>query len=66
MLRFRKETAWRGIAMSALVKAGLGPALAASTVGRRQPDTLPTANSGGVPFDVADRNALYRAMEKEL
>ena len=68
MQRLREEAARRGTTMSALVEAGLRRVLAAPTVAGKQPDALPplpTWNSGGFLIDIADRDALYRAMEED-
>ena len=68
MQRLREEAARRGTTMSALVDAGLRRVLAAPVVAGKEPDALPplpTWNSGGFLVNVADRDALYRAMEED-
>ena len=63
----REEAARRGTTMSALVEAGLRRILSErpdkdETV---EPPPLPTWNSGGALVDVADREALYEAIDYE-
>lgn len=64
MMRLREEAAHRGETISALVESALrlllepGP----EAVGELPP--LPTFDGGGALVDIADRNALYEAMEK--
>ncbi len=63
-----REAARRGTTMSALVEAGLRRVLAEperfdTPSGTLPP--LPTWRSGGFQIDIADRDALYRAMEEE-
>ena len=68
MHRLREEAARRRTTMSALVEAGLRHVLAAPAVAGKQPAALPplpTWNSGGFLVDIADRDALYRAMEED-
>ena len=68
MQRLREEAARRGTTMSALVEAGLRRVLAAPAVAAEEPDPLPplpTWHSGGFLVDIADRDALYRAMEED-
>ena len=68
VMRRREEAARRGTTMSALVKAGLRRVLAAPAVAVKPPASLlplPTWNSGGFRVDIADRDALYRAMEED-
>ncbi len=66
--RLREAAARRGTTMSALVEAGLRRVLAEP----KQMDApsgglapLPTWHSGGFRVDIADRDALYQAMEEE-
>ena len=68
MQRLREEAARRGTTMSALVEAGLRrvlaqPAAPDAPAGKLPP--LPSWNSGGALVDIADRDALYQAMEEE-
>lgn len=64
MRRLREEAAQRGCTMSELVEAGLRLVLDADrTQGRSSLPTLPAWHSGGARVDVADRDALYEAME---
>ena len=68
MQRLRVEAARRGAAMFALVEAGLGRMLAepshADTSSAELPP-LPSWNGGGELVDIADRDALHRAVEGE-
>ena len=62
MVAIKREAARRGTTMSALVEEALRKEL------RVRPDDtplspLPTFDSGGALVDIADRDALYRAME---
>jgi hypothetical protein len=62
MARLRREAARTGRTMSELVETALRLLL------ERRPDAadlppLPVFRSGGALVDVADRDALYRAME---
>ena len=68
MQRLREAAARHGTTMSALVEAGLRRVLAEparfdAASGGLPP--LPTWRSGGFQVDIADRDALYRAMEEE-
>jgi hypothetical protein len=66
MERLRKEAVRRGTTMSELVEAGLR--LVLKEVDETRHDDLPPLPSwnGGEPLvDIADRDALYRAMEEE-
>jgi len=68
MQRLREEAARRGTTMSALVEAGLRRVLAEPAHADMWPAALPPLPSwhgGGELVDIADRNALYRAMEEE-
>jgi plasmid stability protein len=62
MTRLRREAARTGRTMSELVETALRGLLQAkpATVELRP---LPSFNSGGALVDIADREALYRAME---
>lgn len=62
MDRLRKESARTGRTMSELVEMALRQLLQARPRAS-QPDELPVFSSGGATVDVADREALYRAME---
>ena len=69
MRRLREEAARRGITMSALVEAGLRRVLAEPAHIDALPAAsppLPSWNGGGELVDIADRDALYRAMEEEV
>jgi len=62
MVAIKREAARRGTTMSALVEEALRKEL------RTRPDgaplaPLPTFDSGGALVDIADRDALYQAME---
>ena len=62
MLRLRREAARTGRTMSELVETALRGLLQAKPAAvELRP--LPTFRSGGALVDVADREALYRAME---
>ena len=68
MRRLREEAARRGTTMSALVEAGLRRVLAGPAHTDKSPaesPPLPSWNGGGELVDIADRDALYRAMEEE-
>lgn len=62
MIRLRREAARTGRTMSELVETALRGLLQAkpAAVDLRP---LPSFNSGGALVDIADREALYRAME---
>jgi hypothetical protein len=62
MARLKREAARRRCTMSELVESALRLFLR-SERGRRELPPLPTFKSGGHLVDVADRNALYQAME---
>lgn len=62
MARLKQEAARRGCTMGELVEAALRRLLAERPRRRALPP-LPTFRSGGALVDVADREALYRAME---
>jgi len=62
MAELRREAARQGRTMSELVET----ALRSLFQSQKKPSTLaplPTFNSGGAMVDVADRDALYQAME---
>lgn len=68
MQELREEAARRGVAVSALVEAGLRQVLVEGKPAGGQPATLPplpTWRSGGFRVDIDSREALYRAMEEE-
>ncbi len=62
MTRLREEAARRGKTPSALVEAALRNFLDAREQ-RRELPPLPTFHGGRPLVDVADRDALYQAME---
>jgi ribbon-helix-helix CopG family protein len=62
MTRLREEAARRGKTISALVEAALRNLFDASEQ-RRELPPLPTFHGGRPLVDVADRDALYQAME---
>ena len=62
MARLKQEAARQGRTMSELVESALRLFLRASRERRRMPP-LPSFDSGGALVDIADRNALYGAME---
>jgi hypothetical protein len=61
--RLRREAARQGRTISELVEAALRQFLARRPARGALPD-LPTFDSGGAYVDVADREALYQAMER--
>jgi len=62
MTRLRREAARSGRTMSELVETALRGLLQAKpAVAEFRP--LPSFNGGGTLVDIADREALYRAME---
>lgn len=63
MVEVKREAARRGIAMSALVELALRKELRAASLPATPLAPLPTFDSGGELVDVADRDALYAAME---
>ena len=64
MAKLRREAARSGRTMSELVEAGLRLVLQKSkSASTAKLPPLPSFNSGGHKVDVADRDALYRAME---
>jgi len=66
MRALKARAAAEGRTMSALVEAALR-ALLEGSPGRKPAELspLPTFHSGGHLVDIADRDALYRAMEEE-
>jgi Arc/MetJ family transcription regulator len=62
MAELRREAARQGRTMSELVESALR-LLLRSHRKREKLVALPTFHSGGALVDVADRNALYQAME---
>jgi hypothetical protein len=58
----KREAASQGRTMSDLVETALRLMLRSQPRRRRLP-TLPTFRSGGMLVDIADRDALYHAME---
>ena len=67
MRELREEAARRGTTMSALVEAGLRRVLEERAPYRTGQDTLPPLpawHGGQTLVDIANRDALYRAMEE--
>ena len=62
VVRLKQEAARRGCSMSELVETALRRLLDQRKSKTRLP-RLPTFNSGGALVDLADRDALYQAME---
>jgi len=62
MARLKQEAARRGCTMSELVESALRLLLRARKE-RAELPSLPTFRSGGHMVDIADRDALYEAME---
>jgi hypothetical protein len=62
MARLKREAARQGRTMSELVETALR-LLFQSQKSRRRLPPLPTFRGGGHLVDIADRDALYRAME---
>ena len=62
MAALRREAARTGRTMSELVETALRQLLQRQPAASALPQ-LPTFDSGGARVDVADRDALYRAME---
>jgi Ribbon-helix-helix protein, copG family len=62
MARLRRESARSGRTMSELVETALRSLLQARPDAVELPP-LPSFTSGGALVDIADREALYRAME---
>lgn len=64
MARLRREAARSGRTMSELVEMALRQLLQPRR-GVGELPVLPTFESGGMHVDIADRDALYRAMEAQ-
>lgn len=62
MTLLKKEAARRGCTMSELVESALRRLLAEKEAASPMPP-LPSFTSGGSLVDIADRDALYQAME---
>jgi len=62
MARLKRESARTGRTMSELVETALRRLLQSKPDAAELPD-LPSFNSDGTLVDIADREALYRAME---
>ena len=62
MAQLKREAARQGRTMSDLVETALRLSFQ-SRRSREKPPPLPTFKSGGALVDVADREALYQAME---
>jgi hypothetical protein len=62
MVRLREEAARRGTTLSALVEAALR-LLLEQPPSRAELPALPAFDGGGALVDLADREALYQAME---
>jgi plasmid stability protein len=62
MARLKREAARSGRTMSELVETALRALLRSRPASTELPP-LPTFDSGGPLVDIADREALYRAME---
>jgi len=62
MRQLKREAARRGSTMSELVESALR-LLLKPRPGRQKLPPLPTFKSGGALVDIADRDALYQAME---
>ena len=64
MRRLKAEAARRGTTISNLVELALRALLEDRTDGPRELPPLPSFDLGASAVDVADRDALFRAMEK--
>lgn len=62
MAQLKREAARQGRTMSELVETALR-LLLQSQRRREEPPPLPTFHGGGTLVDIADRDALYQAME---
>lgn len=62
MARLKREAARRGCTMSELVESALRLLFQSQKI-RPELPPLPTFKSGGPLVDIADRDALYQAME---
>ena len=63
MLQLKQEAARQGRTMSDLVETALRTLFKTQKKRRKKVVALPTFHSGGVLVDIADRDALYQAME---
>jgi hypothetical protein len=63
MARLKQEAARQGRTMSELVETALRTLFRAQKAAS-DPAPLPTFHSGGELVDIADREALYQAMER--
>jgi len=63
MKRLRQEAARKGTTISALVEAALRLFLESRSRAAPEAPPLPSFDGGGAFVDIADRDALYRAME---
>lgn len=63
MKRFKAEAARQGRTISELVESALRRLLDAPRLKRAKLPSLPSHNLGGALVDIADRDALYQAME---
>ena len=63
MKRLRQEAARKGTTISALVEAALRLFLENRSRAAASLPPLPSFDGGGAFVDIADRDALYRAME---
>jgi Arc/MetJ family transcription regulator len=62
MAELKREAARQGVTMSEMVESALR-LLLRSQRKRQKMTPLPTFHSGGALVDIADRDALYQAME---
>jgi hypothetical protein len=63
MARLKQEAAKQGKTISELVESALRLLLDAKPQKRKALEPLPSFDGGGTLADIADREALYRAME---
>lgn len=63
MVCLKQEAARRGVTMSELVETALRLLLQQQQQRPTTLEPLPTFDSGGAYVDIADRDALYQAME---
>jgi hypothetical protein len=64
MVRLREEAARRGETISNLVESALRLLLEPSPETTGELPALPSFDGGGALVDIADRDALYKAMEQ--
>ncbi|MDP9120512.1 MAG: ribbon-helix-helix protein, CopG family [Acidobacteriota bacterium] len=64
MVRLREEAARRGETLSQLVESALRLLLEPHEEAAGELPPLPSFDGGGTRVDLADRNALYEAMER--